>query len=72
MLSEIAMKGVHSETYSFLIERYTHEPAILIAVLERTMSTIQAVSQENSFAERVVAFAAVEGHSLQHVLFAIY
>ena len=72
MLSEIAMKGVHSETYSFLIEGYTHESAILFAMPERAMSAIQSVSQENSFAERVVAFAVVKGLSLQQVLFAIY
>ena len=34
------------------------------------MSAIQAVSQEKSFAERVVAFAAVMGLSLQQFLFA--
>ena len=72
MRSEIAMKGVHSETYSLLIERCTHDPTILIAVPKKAMSAILAVSQEHSFAERVVAFAAVTGLSLQQVLFDIY
>ena len=47
---EIAIKGVHSETYSLLIERYTRDPAerdglfnaMLHAVPQKAMSAIQA------------------------------
>ena len=34
---------------------------MLHAVPDKAISAVQAVSQENSFAERVVAFAAVKG-----------
>ena len=58
-----AMKKVHSETHSVLIERYTRDPAErerFPRVREKTTSAVQSVSQENNFVKSVVAFAAVE------------
>ena len=65
----MAMKNVHSETCSLPVRQYIRDPseweglfnAILPAVHEKAMSAILAASQENSFAERVVALAAVKG-----------
>ena len=66
----MAMKNVHSETYSLLIEQHTRDRGerdgllnamrTIPSVHEKAMSAVQAVSREYSFVERVVAFAAVE------------
>merc|ERR1712005_80277 len=68
---QMAMENIHSETYSLLIEQYIREPAeknkifdaihSMPAVADKANWAIQWMQQENSFAERVLAFAAVEG-----------
>mmetsp|Transcript_105783 Transcript_105783/g.309434 ORF Transcript_105783/g.309434 Transcript_105783/m.309434 type:complete len:522 (-) Transcript_105783:576-2141(-) len=68
---QIAMENVHSEMYSSLIEYYVRDPDERFAVFDalHTMPPVQEkaawaaqwMNRENSFAERLVAFAAVEG-----------
>merc|ERR1719422_585818 len=68
---QIAMENIHSETYSLLIEQYIRDPAekdevfnaihTMPAVQEKAQWAIQWMNRENCFAERLVAFAAVEG-----------
>jgi ribonucleoside-diphosphate reductase subunit M2 len=68
---QIAMENVHSEMYSALIETYIRDP-VERDVVFRAISTMPAVAckarwavqwmaPERPFAERLVAFAAVEG-----------
>merc|ERR1711881_306305 len=67
---QMAMENIHSETYSLLIEQYIKDPAekdklfdaihTLPAVQEKAAWAMQWMNRENSFAERLVAFAAVE------------
>lgn len=69
---QIAMENIHSETYSLLIETYirdSEEKARLFNAIE-TMPCIKKkadwalkwiANEESTFAERLVAFAAVEG-----------
>merc|ERR1712242_49452 len=69
---QMAMENIHSETYSLLIEQYVRDPAERDAVFNAisTMPPVQAKAEwavqwmrgENSFAERIIAFAAVEGN----------
>merc|ERR1712083_58912 len=68
---QMAMENIHSETYSLLIEQYIKDPAEKDAVFDaiHTMPPVKAkaewalqwMNRESSFAERIVAFAAVEG-----------
>merc|ERR1712149_80388 len=68
---QIAMENIHSETYSLLIEQYIRDDAERDAVFRaiQTMPAVRAkaewavqwMNEENCFAERLVAFAAVEG-----------
>ncbi|CAJ1447574.1 unnamed protein product [Effrenium voratum] len=68
---QIAMENIHSETYSLLIEQYIKDPAekeklfdaihTMPAVWEKASWAIQWMNRESSFAERLVAFACVEG-----------
>jgi len=79
---QIAMENIHSETYSLLIEQYIKDPAekeevfdaihTMPAVQEKAQWAIQWMNRENSFAERVVAFAAVEGILFSGSFCAIY
>merc|ERR1719382_2254162 len=79
---QMAMENVHSETYSLLIEQYVKDPAeqeavfnaivTMPAVKEKAEWAIQYMNQENSFAERIVAFAAVEGILFSGSFCAIY
>eukprot|EP00928_Gymnodinium_smaydae_P002256 TRINITY_DN107_c0_g1_i11.p1 TRINITY_DN107_c0_g1~~TRINITY_DN107_c0_g1_i11.p1 ORF type:complete len:375 (-),score=92.88 TRINITY_DN107_c0_g1_i11:359-1420(-) len=79
---QIAMENIHSETYSLLIEQYIRDPAekeqvfdaihTMPAVQEKAQWAIQWMNRENSFAERVVAFAAVEGILFSGSFCAIY
>jgi ribonucleoside-diphosphate reductase subunit M2 len=79
---QIAMENIHSETYSLLIEQYIRDPAEKEMIFDamHTMPPIQAkarwalqwMNQENSFAERLVAFAAVEGILFSGSFCAIY
>mmetsp|Transcript_35933 Transcript_35933/g.81652 ORF Transcript_35933/g.81652 Transcript_35933/m.81652 type:complete len:503 (-) Transcript_35933:91-1599(-) len=79
---QIAMENIHSETYSLLIEQYIRDPAEKEAVFDaiNTMPPVQQkadwavqwMNKENSFAERVVAFACVEGILFSGSFCAIY
>merc|ERR1712084_186250 len=79
---QMAMENIHSETYSLLIEQYIRDPAeqeevfnaiaTMPAVREKAQWAIQWMNTENSFAERLVAFAAVEGVLFSGSFCAIY
>merc|ERR1719230_2457750 len=79
---QMAMENIHSETYSLLIEQYIRDPAeqeavfnaivTMPAVREKAQWAVQWMNQENSFAERLVAFAAVEGVLFSGSFCAIY
>merc|ERR1712113_10610 len=68
---QMAMENIHSETYSLLIEQYIRDAAEKDAVFdaihtmppikEKAEWAVQWMNPESSFAERLVAFAAVEG-----------
>ncbi|NNF21221.1 MAG: ribonucleoside-diphosphate reductase [Saprospiraceae bacterium] len=67
---QIAIENIHSETYSLLIDTYVKDPQeknMLFHAIE-TMDCVKKKAEwalrwidESSFAERLVAFAAVEG-----------
>ncbi|KAK0520940.1 Ribonucleotide-diphosphate reductase (RNR), small subunit [Tilletia horrida] len=69
---QIMMENIHSETYSLLIDTYIRDPAQRDYLFD-AIETIPVIKQkaewalrwisdkESSFAERLVAFAAVEG-----------
>lgn len=68
---QIAIENIHAETYSLLIDTYIKDP-IEKDKLFRAMDTVPAVKKKaewalkwiyssKSFAERLIAFAAVEG-----------
>jgi len=79
---QMAMENIHSETYSLLIEQYIRDPVekerifdaihTMPAVREKAEWAVQWMQHENSFAERVVAFAAVEGILFSGSFCAIY
>merc|ERR1712048_1121019 len=79
---QMAMENIHSETYSLLIEQYIRDPVEKEAVFdaihtmppvkEKAEWALQWMNHENSFAERVVAFAAVEGVLFSGSFCAIY
>jgi ribonucleoside-diphosphate reductase subunit M2 len=79
---QMAMENIHSETYSLLIEQYIRDPAekaelfnaieTMPAVREKAEWAIQWMQKENSFAERIIAFAAVEGILFSGSFCAIY
>merc|ERR1712099_17729 len=79
---QMAMENIHSETYSLLIEQYVRDPAekeatfdaihTMAAVREKAEWAVQWMQRDNSFAERVVAFAAVEGILFSGSFCAIY
>merc|ERR1711924_134619 len=79
---QIAMENIHSETYSLLIEQYIKDPAEKDKVFDamHTMPPVQAkaewalswMNDRNSFAERIIAFAAVEGILFSGSFCAIY
>ena len=68
---QIAMENIHSETYSLLIDTYISDykektdlfNAIetLPCVTKKAEWAIRWINEETSFAERLIAFAAVEG-----------
>ncbi|MES1910305.1 MAG: Ribonucleoside-diphosphate reductase small chain A, variant 3 [Cercozoa sp. M6MM] len=68
---QAAMENVHSETYSLLIEQYVRDPAekerifhameTMPCVNKKAQWALDWINSTNSFAERLVAFAAVEG-----------
>lgn len=65
------MENVHAETYSLLIDTYVKDPAAkhnlfnaietVPAVRQKAEWALRWINDTNSFAERLVAFAAVEG-----------
>merc|ERR1740120_437235 len=79
---QMAMETIHSETYSLLIEQYIRDPAekemvfdaihTMPAIQKKADWTVQWMNHENSFAERLVAFAAVEGILFSGSFCAIY
>merc|ERR1719223_821527 len=79
---QIAMENIHSETYSLLIEQYIRDPAeketvfdainTMPPVQEKANWAVQWMQTSNSFAERLVAFAAVEGVLFSGSFCAIY
>jgi len=79
---QMAMENIHSETYSLLIEQYIRESAekerifdaihTMPAVRDKAEWAVQWMQKDNSFAERVVAFAAVEGILFSGSFCAIY
>merc|ERR1712099_191550 len=79
---QIAMENIHSETYSLLIEQYIRDPVEKEAVFdaintmppiqEKASWAIQWMQTSNSFAERLIAFAAVEGVLFSGSFCAIY
>eukprot|EP01013_Petalomonas_cantuscygni_P009459 TRINITY_DN22289_c0_g1_i1.p1 TRINITY_DN22289_c0_g1~~TRINITY_DN22289_c0_g1_i1.p1 ORF type:complete len:422 (+),score=107.79 TRINITY_DN22289_c0_g1_i1:91-1266(+) len=68
---QIAIENIHSETYSLLIDTYIHstkEKAFLFNAMEtipvvkkKAEWALRWIGDDASFAERMVAFAAVEG-----------
>jgi len=79
---QIAMENIHSETYSLLIDNYIKDPAekdamfnaiqTLPPVKEKAEWAVQWMNKKNCFAERIVAFAAVEGVLFSGSFCAIY
>jgi len=79
---QIAMENIHSETYSLLIEQYVRDPEekdkifdaihTMPAVEEKAQWAVQWMNDDSSFAERVVAFACVEGILFSGSFCAIY
>merc|ERR1711998_379570 len=79
---QIAMENIHSETYSLLIEQYIRDPAEKDRVFDamHTMPPVQEkaewalswMNNRNCFAERIMAFAAVEGILFSGSFCAIY
>jgi len=76
------MENIHSETYSLLIEQYIRDDAerdmvfnaiqTMPAVRTKAEWAVQWMNDENSFAERLVAFAAVEGILFSGAFCSIY
>jgi ribonucleoside-diphosphate reductase beta chain len=68
---QIAMENVHSETYSLLIDTYIKDPKekdklfnaleTVPCVNKKATWALEWINNTDSFAERLVAFAAVEG-----------
>merc|ERR1719236_73001 len=79
---QIAMENIHSETYSLLIEQYIKDPAekdglldaihTMPAVEDKANWAVRWMNDRNCFAERLVAFAAVEGVLFSGSFCAIY
>merc|ERR1712078_321613 len=79
---QIAMENIHSETYSLLIEQYIRDSEEKTKVLnaihtmppvqEKANWAVQWMNSENSFAERLVTFAAVEAVLFSGSFCAIY
>lgn len=68
---QIAIENIHSETYSLLIDTYIRNPIekkrlfnaieTVPCVQKKAEWALKWINSENSFGERLVAFAAVEG-----------
>jgi ribonucleotide reductase beta subunit family protein with ferritin-like domain len=78
----MAMENIHSETYSLLIEQYIKDPeekdmvfnaiSTMPPIREKAEWAVQWMNHQNSFAERIIAFAAVEGILFSGSFCAIY
>ena len=77
-----AMEGIHSETYSLLIDQYVKDP-LEQSVLFRAIDTIPSIAKKadwalkwmtasESYATRLVAFACVEGIFFSGSFCAVY
>lgn len=79
---QIAMENVHSETYSLLLDTYVKDPQEKQKLFHsiQTIPTIKKkadwalrwITSANSFGERLIAFAAVEGIFFSGSFCAIY
>merc|ERR1711957_660240 len=75
---QIAMENIHSETYSLLIEQYVRDPEEkdkifdAIHTMPAVEEAVQWMNDESSFAERILAFACVEGILFSGSFCAIY
>jgi ribonucleoside-diphosphate reductase beta chain len=79
---QIAIENVHSETYSLLIDTYVKDPLekqklfdaieTLPVVSKKAQWALTWIGADASFAERLVAFAAVEGIFFSGSFCAIY
>jgi len=79
---QIAMENIHSETYSLLIEQYIKDTAekdkifdaihTMPPVREKAEWAMSWMNDDCSFAERILAFAAVEGILFSGSFCAIY
>eukprot|EP00397_Hematodinium_sp_SG-2012_P014586 GEMP01014831.1.p1 GENE.GEMP01014831.1~~GEMP01014831.1.p1 ORF type:complete len:493 (+),score=129.54 GEMP01014831.1:184-1662(+) len=80
---QMAMENIHSETYSLLIDQYLRNDTVEKEKLFNAIHTIPSVQRkaewavkwmtaDNSFAERLVAFACVEGVLFSGSFCAIY
>merc|ERR1740120_415450 len=79
---QMAMENIHSETYSLLIEQYIKDPeeknmvfnaiSTMPPIQEKAEWAVQWMNHQNSFAERIIAFAAVEGILFSGSFCAIY
>merc|ERR1712222_315376 len=79
---QIAMENIHSETYSLLVEQYIRDPTekaqvfdaihTMPAVRDKAQWAVQWMNRQSSFAQRLVAFSAVEGILFSGSFCAIY
>eukprot|EP00811_Abedinium_folium_P022999 NODE_3248_length_2066_cov_11.269727.p1 GENE.NODE_3248_length_2066_cov_11.269727~~NODE_3248_length_2066_cov_11.269727.p1 ORF type:complete len:327 (-),score=85.19 NODE_3248_length_2066_cov_11.269727:875-1855(-) len=79
---QMAMENIHSETYSLLIDQFVRDPAertkvfnaieTMPAIREKAAWAVQWMNVNNSFAERLLAFACVEGILFSGSFCAIY
>jgi ribonucleoside-diphosphate reductase beta chain len=68
---QIAIENIHSETYSLLIDTYIKDPAekmrlfraieTVPSVQKKAQWALRWITESKNFAERLIAFAAVEG-----------
>lgn len=79
---QIAIENIHSEMYSLLLETYIEDPQektylfhaidTIPAVMKKAQWAVKWISSEKTFAERLLAFAAVEGIFFSGSFCAIY
>lgn len=79
---QMAMENIHSETYSRLIDRYVHDVeekdrlfnaiSTIPSIKKKGDWAVNWMTSNNSFAERLVAFACVEGVLFSGSFCAIY
>jgi ribonucleoside-diphosphate reductase beta chain len=79
---QIAMENIHSETYSLLIDQYIRDPVerdhllraieTVPCVQKKAAWALRWIGEDSRFAERLVAFAVVEGIFFSGSFCAIY